>query len=133
MPQPSLGVDAAGQTVGLGRSRQRLDEVGPFQGPQLAGRPGRDGGVAGLVEEQSDLAEEIPWAQLGQGSLTAADAEDTPLHDVEAIPDLPLGDDALSGVDDAARRSVMRRSRRETCIWEMPTWAAIWSWLSSSK
>ena len=33
----------------------------------------------------------------------------------------------------AASSSVTRRSSRETCICEMPTRAAIWSWLSSSK
>ena len=80
------------------------------------------------VATEAELAVDGGAVQGGEGRAQAGDD-----RQVATTEDDAHGQGPSSLSAPAASSSVTRRSRRDTCICEMPTRAAIWSWLSSSK
>ena len=80
------------------------------------------------VATEAELAVDGGAVQGGDGRAQAGDG-----RQVATTEDDAHGQGPSSLSAPAASSSVTRRSRRDTCICEMPTRAAIWSWLSSSK
>ena len=78
--------------------------------------------------QKAELAVDGGAVEGGEGCARAGDGREVTTAEDDAHGQAPS---SLSAP--AARSSVTRRSRRDTCICEMPTRAAIWSWLSSSK
>ena len=129
---------APAQQIRAGGDRQRVDEHEHLDGREAEDLLGQASEAllrrrAGVhhddpVATEAELAVDGGAVQGGKGRARARDG-----RQVATAQDDAHGQGPSSLSAPAASSSVTRRSRRETCICEMPTRAAIWSWLSSSK
>ena len=144
-PAPARGLTEVGdpvapaQQIRTGGDHHRIDEHDDLDGrdgrrpPQPGVRSSCSGGEPGFTmttrspPRPSSRSMAAP-SRVGEGPAGARDG-----RQVATAQDDAHGQGPSSLSAPAARRSVTLRSRRETCICEIPMCEAIWSWLISSK